>query len=375
MSTPDSPTIQEITILGYKSIRSLTLPLNRLNILIGANGAGKSNLITCFKFLRELAHENLQLHVATRGGADAILHFGAQTTNRLHLAVTFAVSPTTTNQYHCTLVPSVEDNFVFAHESAGFHDKNYDNPFTISLGKGSYETQLNIVASQKQVASYVQKAMRGWRVYHFHDTSDTAKVKLTGDIFDNQFLQPDAANLAAYLYWLQQTQPNHYQLIRQTVRQIAPFFADFVLRPSPFNPEKIRLEWREQGAESILGASALSDGTLRFISLATLLLQPVANLPTTILLDEPELGLHPYAITLLANLLESAAAQTQIIIATQSVTLLNQFAPEDVLVVEKTGGEGTTVRQLTSAGLEQWLTEYAVGDLWEKNLLGGRPQR
>lgn len=366
--------IERLRIEGYKSIRNMDLVLRPLNILIGANGVGKSNFVNAFKFLRELANENLQLYVAKSGGVDTYLHFGQQITEELHFQIEFKQNGAgLTNTYTCTLVPSTEDIFVFAEEYTYFHDHNrYDQPYQKSLGIGHFETQLNRQANHNHVVRYVNEAMTSWRVYHFHDTSEAAKVKQIGDLFDNRFLRPDASNLAAYLYLLQETKPTHYQNIVDAVRMIAPFFDKFALRPYPFNAEKIRLEWYERGSDMVFGANALSDGTLRFISLATLLLQPTAKLPTTILLDEPELGLHPYAINVLANLLHSAAERTQVIVSTQSVTLVNQFDPEDIVVVERENGQ-STFRHLPEDEIEDWLDDYGLGDLWEKNILGGRP--
>lgn len=366
--------IERMTIKGYKSIREMELDLRPLNILIGANGAGKSNFISIFKFLHELASENLQLHVAKAGGVDTVLYFGQQVTNQLYLHVQFAkYQEGLVNAYDCTLVPSTEDVFVFANEHAYFHNrKQHPHPYALSLGGGRLETLLNQEAKKQLLTHHVQEAMFSWRIYHFHDTSDSAKIKLTGDLYDNRFLRADGSNLAAYLYLLQETEPAYYQNIVDAVRLIAPFFHDFALRPSPFNPEKIRLEWHERGSDMLFGASALSDGTLRFIGLATLLLQPPDKLPTTILLDEPELGLHPYAITVLANLLQSAAERTQIIVSTQSVTLVNQFEPEDIIVVDRENGQ-SVFRHLAQEDIDEWLEAYGLGELWEKNVLGGRP--
>jgi predicted ATPase len=195
-------------------------------------------------------------------------------------------------------------------------------------------------------------------------------VKQTGDVDDNRRLNTDASNLAAFLHRLQQKSPGHFQNIEDTIRQIAPFFEGFQLKPSELNPDKIRLEWREKGSETYFNAHALSDGTLRFMCLATLLLQPL--MPNVILLDEPELGLHPAAISLLADLLESAAQRTQILVATQSVTLVNQFTPASVWVVEREE-RASVFKHLESADMSAWLEDYSLGDLWEKNILGGRP--
>ena len=163
-------------------------------------------------------------------------------------------------------------------------------------------------------------------------------------------------------------------MIRRTVRLVAPFFDDFRLLPQALNEDKIRLEWQHVGSDAYFDASSLSDGTLRFIVLATLLLQPASLRPSVILLDEPELGLHPYAITMLASLVKPACVGTQVVFATQSTLLLDHFRPEDVLVADRVDG-GTKLTRLDAADLQEWLQDYSLGQLWEKNQFGGRPGR
>ena len=197
-------------------------------------------------------------------------------------------------------------------------------------------------------------------------------MKKTADLNDNRFFRPDGANLAPFLYYLREKHESSYSLIRRTVQRVAPFFDDFALAPQQLNEDKIRLEWRHKGTDAYFDAASLSDGSLRFIALATLLLQPESLRPSVILLDEPELGLHPYAITMLASLLKQAAAQTQIILATQSPFLLDHFEPEDVLVADRVNGQ-TQLTRLDTPSLETWLQDYSLGQLWEKNEIGGRP--
>jgi predicted ATPase len=363
-------TLDRISIKGYKSIRELEdLELRPLNVLIGANGSGKTNFISAFKLLNQIMDENLQRFVGQSGGADTFLYFGQKTTGEIVIDLSFGQ-----NGYACKLVPAAGDALIFANEECWFQDvTRYPRPYTVHLGTGHKETGLHTEArnSHRRIARYVLNAMQSWKVYHFHDTSPSAKMKQTGDLNDNMILRPDASNLAAFLYLLRETSSDNYQQIVATIRLVAPFFDDFVLRPNPFNPDKILLEWREKGSDTYFNAYTLSDGTLRFICLATLLLQ--SDLPATILIDEPELGLHPYAITLLAALLRSAATQTQVIVSTQSVSLVNQFGPEDVIVVDRKDEQSTFERR-TPDDLKAWLDDYGMGDLWEKNLLGGRPQ-
>jgi len=359
--------LKRITIAGYKSIRDQTIELGPLNVLIGANGAGKSNFIGAFRLLNEIVERNLQLSVAQAGGAERLLHFGTKVTEGIVLRLDFP-----RNSYACRLVPTLNDRLVFQVETIEGQGLGHDRPFSTSIGSGHEETKIHReIEGGGKIARYVLAALKSWKIYHFHDTSSSAKVKQTGDLADNRALRPDGGNLAAFLYRLERGEPAQFRAIEETLRMAAPFFGRFNLHPDQLNPRQIRLEWQEKGSDTYFDAHALSDGTLRFLCLATLLLQP--TLPTTILVDEPELGLHPYAITLLADLFRAASTRTQLVVSTQSVTLVNQLLPEEVIVVDRQGVE-SVFRRLSEGEIATWLDDYALGDLWEKNVLGGRPQ-
>lgn len=355
--------LDRIQIEGFKSIRQLDLELNNLNILIGANGAGKSNFIEVFRLLREIVNKRLQFYVQQSGGANGLLHFGRKITNAVHIRFEFEH-----DYYEAKLESSNDDTVFFADE----YWKKGRNQFTGGGNRESFLFHSEIADDEFTSAKEVLQTLTNWQVYHFHDTSDSAPVKKTHDLNDNEYLRPDASNLAAFLYLLQEKHAHAYRQIVETIRLAAPFFDDFNLRPNPLNEDKIRLEWREKNSDAYFDASFLSDGTLRFMCLATLLLQP--NLPSTILIDEPELGLHPFALTLLASMLRSAATRTQVIVSTQSVSLVNQFSLEDIIVVDRIEGE-SQFKRLEAEPLEVWLEDYGMGDLWEKNVIGGRPQR
>jgi predicted ATPase len=215
--------------------------------------------------------------------------------------------------------------------------------------------------------------VRDWVVYHFHDTSETSPPKLTQDVDDDRVLRPDAGNLAAFLYRLQQQWPDEFRRITEHIQRIAPFFAEFRLAPLAARPDKIKLEWRHRDSDAYFDGASLSDGTLRFICLAALLLQPRGSMPSVILIDEPELGLHPAALTLLAEMLRGASRSSQILAATQSVTLLDHLTPEEVILADQIDG-ASTFRRLEEAELRDWMEDYGLGELWLKNVLGGRPQ-
>jgi predicted ATPase len=356
-------TLDRIEIEGFKSIRELRLDLKPLNVLIGANGAGKSNFISVFGLLRHIVEGRLQFYVAQAGGADALLHFGRKRTPELTLRFNAGDLG-----YAAKLAPSATDSLFFAEETC--RAPTPEMPHLALMVIGASESDLPAVAEHIPPLHRLLERLRSWHVYHFHDTSASAKVKQTGDIGDNEALRPDASNLAAVLFLLRTKHPENYRRIVSTLRLVAPFFDDFRLRPSPFNEQKLQLEWSERDSDAYFNAHALSDGTLRFICLTTLLLQP--NLPSLVIIDEPELGLHPYAIQVLAGLVRSAAERTQVILSTQSVSLVNQFEPEDLVVVDRSEG-ASVFRRLSTEDTKDWLEGYSLGELWEKNIFGGRP--
>ena len=358
--------VNSLTVTGYKSIRELRdFALNNLNVLIGANGAGKSNFINLFRLLNEMYEQQLQIYVQKQGGPDALLHFGRNTSERLHAEFYFA-----NNGYKFDLVPTADNRLVFEQEQSWFAGVYRPTSSAKVLGRGHTESALKDAADA--YSPYVRDAVSNWRVYHFHDTSDTAKVKQRHATNDNLRLKIDAANLAAYLRMLQEKHNAAYRRIVDTIRLVAPFFGDFVHRQEV--SENIELEWTQRGKpDTPFKAHMLSDGSLRFICLATLLLQPSQLLPLTILIDEPELGLHPYAISVLVDNFKQVAEQHhQLIVSTQSVELINELLPEDVIVVDQENG-ASTFRRYTQDELSGWLEQYSMGELWKRNVIGGRP--
>ena len=357
--------VSSLSVSGYKSIRELKdFKLNNLNVLIGANGAGKSNFINLFRLLNEMYEEQLQLYVQKQGGPDALLHFGRGTSDRLHAEFYFSA-----NGYKFDLVPTLDNRLVFELEQSWFGGVFYKTSSSATLGTGHAESKLK--EATDGYSAYVRPSVSNWRVYHFHDTSDTAKVKQRHAANDNLRLKPDAANLAAYLRMLKEKHEAAYRRIVETIQLVLPFFNDFVHRPG--EPEYVELEWMQKGKpDTPFKAHMLSDGSLRFICLATLLLQPVWLLPDTLLIDEPELGLHPYAIAILVDIFKQVAEGKQLIVSTQSVELVNALSPQDVIVVDQEAG-ASTFRRYTEEELSGWLTEYSMGEIWKRNILGGRP--
>jgi len=368
--------ISKLTIKGFKSIRSLDrFSLSDLNVLLGANGAGKSSFVSYFQMLSAMMDGQLKAWTLKQGSADRVLSFGVKETQEISSFVKFGL-----NGYKFSLHPTSEETFVFERERL-FFDGPLHGPTWIPLDAGYTEARLPRVYEKetleagfrRDAAKYCYESISNWKVYHFHDTSDTALVKRSSSVANGEELDSDAGNLAAFLYRLQEEETEVYENIRRTIKLAIPYFEDFRLRPrkGKSDDEVVRLNWRQTDSRYVFSPSQLSDGSIRFICLVTALLQP--DPPSTIIIDEPELGLHPYAITLLGALLKSAASRMQVIVSTQSVPLVNEFSPEDLIIVERDQGE-TVFKRLDEDSLASWLEEYSLGELWAKNVLGGRPR-
>lgn len=359
--------VTKLTIAGFKSIRELRdFELRNLNVLIGANGAGKSNFIGLFRMLAQMYEGRLQLYVQQQGGPDALMHFSRKTTDAIRATFNFGNS----DSYTFELVPTNDNRLIISDERIAYQGQNSHGGGAINRTVAVAESDLKQIAERHRIP-YVAPILESARVYHFHDTGEKAKVKQPHALNDTLRLKVDGANLAAYLRMLKTEHAESYRQIVDTIRLVAPFFDDFVFRAD--SASKIQLEWTERGdPDTPFTAHALSDGTLRFICLGTLLLQPWELMPATILIDEPELGLHPYAINLLADLLKRASEQKQLIVSTQSVELLDRLEPEDVIVVDRKDN-ASTFHRLDAVQLQDWLDDYSLGDLWKQNVLGGRP--
>jgi predicted ATPase len=354
----NSEPFSRIVLKGYKSIVDCDLKMGNLNVLIGPNGAGKSNFIGFFKLVHQIQQGNLQRTVSKDGGPDALLHFGRKKTAAMTAKLFFANDSAS---YGFSLEPTSDNRMMFGEEEIlNCSSDNTNNP---QSNNGHFES----VTTNMDVA-------QSWRIYHFHDTSESADIKQLHALNDNAYLRSDASNLAAYLYFLEQQYPASFKQISKVVQLVAPFFGRFALRPAALNPNQIELEWFDRDEDFPFKAHQLSDGTLRFICLATVLLQPPEHQPQTILIDEPELGLHPYAITILASLLRSYATEKQVIVSTQSADLVSEFEAQNIIVVNRKKGQSILSR-LDVDQLEQWLEQYSLGELWQKNILGARPAR
>jgi len=367
--------LDSLTIKGFKSIRALEdFKLTNLNVLIGGNGAGKSNFIDFFRMLRAmmelplpgLTSANLKAYIADGGGSDDFLFNGPKITEQIEVETRFGL-----NGYRFKLAPTADETFIINDEARYYEG---DPGGWWELGSGNLTPELlrdkdgSGAAGGLSVASYVYDAISSWKIYHFHDTGKVAPMRRFETIDDSDYLRFDAANIAPFLLDLKNSAKSAYNQIVDTIRLVAPFFNNFILKPN--KNEKVRLRWKQKGSDYPLKPHHLSDGTLRFICLTTALLQP--DPPSAIIIDEPELGLHPYAIEILAELIEATARKTQLIVSTQSPALVDYFEPKDIIIVNRKKG-ASVFERLNKDELSIWLKDYSLGDLWRKNIIAGGP--
>ncbi len=359
--------LDKISIYGFKSFEALEdFELGNLNVLIGANGAGKSNFVEFFRLLRELVQQRLQKYIKKFGPADGYFFNGVQYTKQIKTDLSFG-----DNRYVFSLEPTTEGDILIGEEQTQY----IKGGALFTLAEGRLESVLKDRRDDSGFTArhgpnwYVWSSVSSWQVYHFHDTSMTAGMRRDSGIEQTKRLDPQGENLAAFLLGLRENHPETYQAIRRTVQRMAPFFDDFELTLRKNKTEdQVRLTWRQKDKDYIFSPGHLSDGTIRFLCLTTALLQP--RPPSTIIIDEPELGLHPEALAILAGLVRSASSRMQIIICTQAPMFLSEFEPEKVITVDQVDGS-TQLARLDSQALAEWLQDFSLGELWLKGNVGG----
>ncbi len=365
--------LKQLQIKGFKTIRDQIIDLGKINVLIGANGAGKSNFVSFFKMLNSMVSGRLQAHIGIAGGADTILYYSSKTTQKIESSLTFEIDNESPVRYNLSLVYAATDSLMI--DTEYYNYSNNGNNIGYLLSGTSKESGLYSLVEEHKGKEWLEKIrhiITQCRYFQFHDTSETAKVKQNCYVEDNQYLRSDGGNLSAFLYMLRETRRPYYKRIILTIRQIMPFFDDFILERGRLNENYIVLNWKEKNSDLIFGPHQLSDGSLRMMALVTLLFQPEEFLPDVILIDEPELGLHPYALDTIASLIRHASEYSQVIIATQSADLMDYFEPDEIIIAERPDKE-TIFKRLDAKKLKEWREEYTMSELWKKNVLGGTP--
>ena len=349
--------LSRVIIDGYKSIQHTDVELRPINILIGSNGVGKTNFISFFKLINIIYEQRLH-NYTMQNSAERLFHYGLKQTSELKGYLAFE-----DNAYEVRL-QARDNGSLFIAEERSYYQSSSFNVSNID------ESQIKNSSTYRD--RWLRDYLQSYKIFHFHDTSKGAPLRSSANINDNRYLKTDGSNLPAFLFMLQEKYPKTLRRIELTIRSVMPYFGNFSLAPSLLDESQINLQWSDiENNEKYFDANDLSDGSIRFIALATLLLQPI--LPKVIIIDEPELGLHPTAIVKLAGMIKSVASRDcQVIISTQSVNLINNFDAEDIITVDRKDKQ-STFNRLNSETLQSWLADYSLGELWTKSVINGQP--
>ena len=390
----DTAMIESVRIRGFRSLADVEISgLPRAAVLIGANGSGKSNFIRFFEMLSwMIKSRKLGEFIVSHGGADDQLFGGNRVTPRMEATIRLRTGGGT-NDYRFALSHAHPDRIFFSEESLRYSASAYPTEAKWQhLGSGHQEAIIvemaqsgrqNVLEMEstrgefnefldvnRTTARVITNLLRNCAVFHFHDTSDKSRIKTRWDATDNNHLRSHGGNLAAVLRRLEREDVRRYEMICRHIGRILPVFDRFAIEESY---GKVYLRWKAKWTDKTFGAHLTSDGSLRFFALVTLLNLPPEMLPDVLLLDEPELGLHPMAVTLIGGMIKAVAAKRQVIVATQSPLLVDAFDLDEVVVLELQEGR-TELSKLSPENYRVWLDDrFTPGDLWLKNLIGGRP--
>lgn len=364
--------IESLEIAGFKSIakeRPLHLTLGDVNILLGPNGAGKSNIISFFRMLNFMMSGTLQNFIATNGTNQAFLHFGAKVTPSINATIRLRGSKDI-DVYSFMLTPAAGGRLILNKEEIAWQRQGENKPIKKELVSNFLESGL--VNSNDKTGVVLRTILSRCKAFRFHDSSMGGPLRQASLAVGAQYLQSEGNNLGAFLYFLKNNYEQAYRRIVSYVKMVMPQFGDFYLEPVN---NYVSLNWTDSSANDyVFTSDQFSDGTIRFIALATLLLQPAKTMPSVIIVDEPELGLHPFAIDQLAEMIKDASLHSQVIIATQSPMLIDSFEPGDITVIDQDRNTNSTVaHRLDAEQLKHWLEDYTVSELWVKNVIGGLP--
>ena len=368
--------LRSIALAGYRSynndMEQNQIELHNVNVIIGANGAGKSNLISFLEMISFMMTRGMQHYVSQHGGPQSLLYLGAKQTEKIQGKLVIADDEGEKEDiYSFCLEKSASDQMFFSEERMSYQDQRHFMPFEKEFGVGHFEAGL--ADDWEATAKTLRRYLGQLKVFHFNDTTINSRIRSSTNTTDGGYLRSDGGNIAAFLYRMRENQDEvlYYERIVRYIRMVLPQFYDFILEP---DNGRLALNWQQAGSEEVFGPHQFSDGALRFVALTTLLLQPPRTAPMTIILDEPEIGLHPMAISLLAKEICMASKTSQIIVSTQSPLLLDQFSCDDIITADYDAvNQCSILRRHKESELRYWLKEYTLGELWEKNVLGGMP--
>ena len=383
--------INRIKISGFRRLRSLDLPMRPFVVLIGANGVGKSSLLDACTTLSASASGNLNGTLSKFGGIANLLTRGKS--EELSFTVEIEVPDHEPLEYDLSLVPKGNGYAIsreilsqkrdgyselgpFKHIDASEGDIRYyekDNNGRKGLCTPDWElnpleTALAQVPKMYRQPEGLRRILATATQYHVLDVGPRAPVKMPQQMKPAILPGPDGEDLVPYLYYLRETDRSRFDLITDSLRVAFPDFEEISFPPVAAG--MLAMTWKDRNFSKPMYMNELSEGTLRFLWLVSLLQSP--NLSTVTMIDEPEVSLHPELLSLLADLMREASTRTQLIVATHSDRFIRFLKPEEVIVMDIDEEGCSSATWADQLDLDHWLNEYTLDEVWQMGRMGGR---
>jgi len=374
------PNIRSLKLRGYRPFADFTAQFSPLEVIVGANSSGKSSLFEFLKFLRDAVYQEIPPEIVAGSIGQQIFHRPGP--DSFWWSVEVDLLQKITLYYQGEVLGPIgrtHVSFERVRTSQPF-SVAYQNPYLfmditerqgviqeadrlkrqeLNLRKPN-QLALSIMTNPQLVTLYtLREFIAGWRFYSAFNFNN-AKIRKSVPTEQTPVLHEDGGNLSAVLFYLMTEHPLVFDELKTHVRSAVPGFKNLTVKARG-GPGEVIAFWQEQGVDEELSLADLSDGTLRFLAWATLCLLP--NPPTLICIDEPDQGVHPRTLPILAGLFEKASQRTQLLLATHASYFLVQFDLSHIAVMKKNAGEGVYLKPSDSAVLRANLEDFGTAEL------------
>ena len=381
--------IERIKIGGFRRLREVNLEVRPFMVVIGANGVGKTSFLDAFSVLSSSASGNLNNALSLFGGIENILTRGKSV--ELSFSVDMDIPQYQPLNYELRLSPSSTAYSIqreilsqrherhvlpFLHiDSSGSDIRYYEMGGKVPSGlvrpnweHNPLETSLAQVPKMFREPEELRRILATATQYHALDVGPRAAVKMPQPMKPATLPGPNGEDLVPYLYYLRESDRNRFDSIVDSLRSAFPGFEELAFPPVAAGV--LAMIWKDKNFRKPMYTNELSEGTLRFLWIISLLASP--SLSTITMIDEPEISLHPELLSLLADLMREAAKRTQLIVATHSDRFIRFLKPEEVVVMDVNEDGCSTVAWADSLDLDEWLADYSLDEVWRMGRMGGR---
>ncbi len=380
---------EHIRIEGYRRLANVDLALKPLNVVIGGNGSGKTSLLEVMSLLSASASGKLSDAFSALGGYNAVrTNLTAWTSQAINFSLRQPSRSAMPLEYEIYIRPKGVDYSIS--EECLFQDRGQTNPFVHLRSSGGNVQYFDSIQEQKLVRptwdmnpsesalsqvprmfaepEQFRRDLASSTHYHVLNVSPQSPVRLPQPMRTATLPGKDGEDLVSCLYVIRETDSDRFELIQDTLRAGFPNFER--LNFPPVAAGTLAMTWKDKTSVQPFYMHQLSEGTLRFLWLVTLLHSP--GLTAVTMIDEPEVSLHPELLSLLAHLFREASSRTQLIVATHADRLVRFLKPEEIVIADLGDDGATSFTWGDKFDLEDWLTEYSLDQLWQMGQIGGR---